>query len=330
MKPKIQVALIGVSHWHTRFYLDPLLKMPNVQVCGISDLDPLVVANFKAQLSCFGHTDFRELCVSVKPDFVVVLGRHCDMAAVAHYLIDEDIPFAVEKPCGLNAKEVALIAEHAKKRSAFAAVPLVMRNGPFVQQLGEILSQEKANYASFRFIAGSASRYIQNGCSWMLDPLQSGGGCTINLGVHFFDLASMILGADAKVAYSFMSNNAWHYPVEDYSAVTLVAGQQSVLIETGYLYPAPTNSFDMHYSVSTTGHYLTAWGPMNLEIRDCDGNSTSHLISTTNVPHYLDFTYDVLERMSSGLEPLAGLDAMNQSMKLIEQAYEMSKPLNNS
>ena len=324
---KIRVALIGVSHWHTGFYLDPLLEMAHVEVCGISDPDQSVVDSFKKRIGCVGQTDYRAMCDSLKPDFVVVLGRHCEMASTAQYLIEEGIAFAIEKPCGMNAIEVASIAANAKKKSVFAAVPLVMRHGPFVKQLSQILSQEEATYATFRFIAGSASRYLQNGCSWMLDPLQSGGGCTINLGVHFFDLACMILGPNAKVSSTLMSNDAWKYPVEDYSAVTIMSNNKSVLIETGYLYPAPTNHFDMHYSIRTSKHYLTAWGPMNLEIRDYEGHSVNHAISTTNVPHYVDFMHETLDRFSKGQEPLAGLDAMLDSMHLIDQAYQLSRPL---
>lgn len=324
----LRVALTGVSHWHTGFYLDPLLQMRGqVQVCGISDPDPQVVATYRERLGCAGSTDYREMCRSLKPDFVVALGRHCDMAQTAHFLIDEGIAFALEKPCGLNALEVAAIAARARAKSVFAAVALVMRNGPFVQRLADMTARDEATYASFRFIAGSARRYLDNGCAWMLDPAQSGGGCTMNLGVHFFDLAQQLLGPDSQVVSSVMSNQAWGYPVEDYSAVTIRAGQRSVVIETGYLYPAPTNHFDMHYAVRTPERYLTAWGPMDFEIRDYSGRASRYPESTTNVPHYADFTRDVLQRLVKGQAPLADLDVMLASMKLIDQAYAMRGPL---
>ena len=35
----MRIVLIGVSHWHTPFYLDPLLTMPDVSVIGVSDPD---------------------------------------------------------------------------------------------------------------------------------------------------------------------------------------------------------------------------------------------------------------------------------------------------
>jgi len=324
----LRVALVGVSHWHTGFYLEPLLAMgPSVRICGISDPDPQVQAAMGKRLGCPAWGDYRQLCNQTQPDFVIALGRHCEMAETAHFLIDEGLPFAMEKPCGINSAQVAEIAARAREKSVFAAVALVMRHGPLVQQVQAMLAEQDVSCASFRFIAGSAQRYMDNGCAWMLDPKQSGGGCTLNLGAHFFDLAQQILGPEGRVVSATMSNAAWHYPVEDYSAVTLASGPRTVLIETGYLYPAPTNHFDMHYAVRAPDRYLTAWGPMDFEIRGYDGSVQRYDQSTTNVPHYADFTNDVLQRLRKGQQPLAGLDDMYKSMRLIEQAYQMAGPL---
>jgi len=35
----MHIVLIGVSHRHTPFYLDPLLSMPGMSVVGLSDPD---------------------------------------------------------------------------------------------------------------------------------------------------------------------------------------------------------------------------------------------------------------------------------------------------
>ena len=36
----MRIVLIGVSHWHVPFYLDPCLDLPGVAVVGVSDADP--------------------------------------------------------------------------------------------------------------------------------------------------------------------------------------------------------------------------------------------------------------------------------------------------
>lgn len=131
----MKIAFIGASHWHLPLYLEPALQVPGVTVAGISDPDPKVVATLAVKLGCAGNPDYRELCRKVKPDFVIALGRHIDMPEQARFLIGEKIPFALEKPCGLNARDVAAIAQLADTAGAFAAVPLVFRNGDFYELL---------------------------------------------------------------------------------------------------------------------------------------------------------------------------------------------------
>src|ERR1041384_1761583 len=107
----MKLAFIGAAHWHLPPYLEPVLQRPGAPSAGGADPEAAVVDGLKAKLGCAGDTDFRELCRRVKPDFVIALGRHCDMADQARFLIAESIPFALEKPCGLNALEVADIAQ---------------------------------------------------------------------------------------------------------------------------------------------------------------------------------------------------------------------------
>src|SRR6185295_13444838 len=129
----MKIAFIGASHWHLPLYLEPALAMPGVTIAGVADPMPQVVDALKARLNCAGDTDCRALCARVKPDLVIALGRHCDMPEQARFLIAEKIPFALEKPCGLNERDVAAIARKAEAAGAFAAVPLVFRHGDFFE-----------------------------------------------------------------------------------------------------------------------------------------------------------------------------------------------------
>ena len=111
----MRIVLIGVSHWHTPFYLDPLLTMPDVSVIGVSDPEPTRATEIAAKARCPAFADYREMCARLKPDFAFALGRHCDMADEARFLIAESIPFAMEKPCAITA---ARRARHRRPRRA--------------------------------------------------------------------------------------------------------------------------------------------------------------------------------------------------------------------
>jgi predicted dehydrogenase len=128
----VNLAFIGASHWHLPLYLEPALDAPGARVVGISDPDPGFVATWSDKLGCAGDVDFRALCHKTKPDFVFALGRHADMVEEARFLLGEGIPFAIEKPCGLNERDVAGLAALEARSGGFSAVPLVFRNGDFI------------------------------------------------------------------------------------------------------------------------------------------------------------------------------------------------------
>ena len=131
----IRVAAIEVSHWHAlndAAYLRHLIAMPDIDLVAIQDSDAGLVARRAAEVgSPPTFTDYREMLATTRPDFVVALGRHRQMAGIAHDLLDQGYPFLMEKPMGINASEVEAVAAKAAQLNAFVAVPLAQRYAPF-------------------------------------------------------------------------------------------------------------------------------------------------------------------------------------------------------
>jgi predicted dehydrogenase len=324
----MKLAFSGASHWHLPLYLEPALDVPGARVVAVSDCDAARAKAIAAPLNCQAFPNLEELVAQAEPDFVFVLGRHADMATEAKLLIAAKIPFAVEKPCGIDLAEVSELARLAAAAGAFAAVPLVFRNGDLWKLLQDGKGGGGYQYAAFRFIAGFASRYRESGCEWMLDPAQSGGGCTINLSVHFFDLCRMLMGNNVRVLQASMSNAAWKLPIEDYSAVMLQGDSGSLcLTETGYLFPAPTSTFDMHFAIRSAEFYVVARDAATVEIVDRGGKREIRELATTNVPNYRRFVFDVLDRVERGAPPLADLAEMVPVMTIVAEAYARARPM---
>jgi predicted dehydrogenase len=322
----MRVVFIGVSHWHTPFYLDPCLGLPGVTVVGVSDPDATRAEPFAAQARCPSFADFREMCAQLKPDFAFVLGRHCDMAELGRFLIEARIPFAMEKPCGIALAEVTDLADRARATGVFAAIPFVFRYCALLDAVRELAADEAVQYLSFKFIGGLVERDREARCEWMLDRATAGGGPLLNLGVHFLDLCRVLLpGVRLEVAFAAMSNANAGLSIEDHAVVTLRGGGATCLVETGYLYPAPHSVFDMHYSVRTSGHYFAARDASLLEISDNARNRTTRDMVLINAPLYPTFVADTLRRLEQGELPIADLDDMAEAMRLVEAAYTASR-----
>ncbi|MCL4187101.1 MAG: Gfo/Idh/MocA family oxidoreductase [Rhodobacteraceae bacterium] len=317
----MRIVFAGAGHWHLPLYREPLRGIAGTRVVGVTDHDPAVARRIAAAEDCAHDSDLDSLCDRVRPDLVFVLGRHAGMARDAGVAIGRGIPLVVEKPCGMSAAEVAALAARAAAAGVFAAVPLVFRQTGFMAELGPIAAAEGVRYAGFRFFAGLPDRYRRNGCDWMLERRFAGGGVLTNLGVHFLDLLLTLLPAGASVAAASLARLGDSGDVEDYADLTLAAPGAVGRVETGYLYPAPTGRFDMHFSVRTARHYLLAQGPGRIELCDLAGNCTVRAASTTNMEAYPGFVADVLRRLREGAPPCAGLEAMARVMRLVEAAH---------
>jgi len=143
----IRIAAIEVSHWHALHdaaYLRHLVAMPDVELVAIQDSDAGLVAKRAAEVgNPTTFTDHRTMLATTRPDFVVALGRHRQMASIAHDLLDQGYPFLMEKPMGINAPEVEAVAAKAARLNAFVAVPLAQRYAPFAMRARELLAAKR-------------------------------------------------------------------------------------------------------------------------------------------------------------------------------------------
>jgi predicted dehydrogenase len=318
----MRIVLIGVSHWHTPFYLDPLLAMPDVSVIGVSDPDLARAEDVAARARCPAFVDYRDMCTRLKPDFAFALGRHCDMADEARFLIDERIPFAMEKPCAITAADAQDIAARAAQARLFAAVPFVIRYSPLIDTIRGVAADEALHYLVFKFVGGMVDRYHEQRVEWMLQRATAGGGALLNLGVHFLDLCRVLLpGTRLRVVGATMSNHFSHLDIEDHAAVLMRGGDATCMVETGYLYPAPNSVFDLHYSIRTERHYFAARDNQTLEILDNDRRREVRSMPLTNSFFYPTFVTDTLRRLARGEQPIADLTDMAEAMELVEAAY---------
>ena len=321
----IRVAAIEVSHWHALYdaaYLRHLMAMPDVELVAIQDSDGGLVARRAAELgSPPTYTDYRKMLATTRPNFVVALGRHCQMAQIAHDLLDQGYPFVMEKPMGISAPEVEAVASKAARLNAFVAVPLAQRYGPFAAHAGELLAAGRLGPLSHIYVRinrPGPARYQAWDCAWMLDPAQAGGGCLRNLGPHGLDMFLHLTGEEAQVTGAQLSRRAHERPVEDYASVT-VRSASGILgtVEVGNGFPR--DGTDGEWKIAGRDAILTMKdGIMKL----ATANGDEILPSATVTPLYFTAVRDALDRWQRGEGPRISVHDCARVVRLIDQAYE--------
>jgi predicted dehydrogenase len=96
----MKVCFIDVMHCHAPLYYPALQQQ--VGIAALSARNPQTGRQVAKELGARFYDDWRTMIHQESPDFVFALGRHCDMAETARFLLEAGIPFAMEKPMGLN------------------------------------------------------------------------------------------------------------------------------------------------------------------------------------------------------------------------------------
>ena len=325
----ITIAAIGVGHWHSLYdaaYLKTLAGMPGVKLIGVQDSDGALAAQRAAETGAPPvFTDYREMLSKTRPDFVLALGRPSAMAATAHFLIDEGYPFLMEKPMGLNAREVRGVADKAAAKGAFAAVPLFQRYQPFVSHARRLLSEGAFGSVShfyFRSNRPTSARYGAWGAPWMLDPAVAGGGCLRNLGTHGIDVFLFLTGEEAEVTGVQMSSQAHGHPVEDYATLLLRTPRGVIgTIEVGNTYPGKGGA-DGEWKLSGRDALLVQRGS---GLRCVTASGEQQIADPPGEPLPVIALRDVLTRWQDGQPPVTGVEDCYRAMRVIDRAYELAK-----
>ncbi len=303
----LRVALWGVSHWHVPLYLSGIPKEDIVAVC---DEKKEIAEDFSKRCNCPFYTDGSQMIREAKPDFVFAFAPHYKMKGVAEYLIQQGIGFTIEKPAGLNTREVQEIYDLAERKRAFCAIPFVWRYSDTVRDLKEKYLTSDILHMSYKFVAGPPSRYLRTS-KWMLSKQKAGGGCMTNLGVHFIDMALYLTDSKNADICASVYQYASDYDIETYATSLLrMQSGASLILETGYAYPmSPGLQRENRWTIVTRDSY-DILAENNLELRTFGKNPQNIALNTDSDVYYPIFARTTLEDFQNGRTPRASLKEM--------------------
>jgi len=327
----MKVALLEASHWHVPLYLGAL-ERARVELVAVSDRESAKGPGIAQRFGCPCYRSYAELLERTKIDFAFVFGRHVDMPIIAGTLIDRNIPFAIEKPCGTTAASVAQLRARAESAHLYVAVPFILRLADLVDAIrnAEGALPARLHHASFRFVVGPPSRYVAAGSAWMLDATQAGGGCTINVGTHFIDTFRLLTGQEVKTVAAVMNARGYGGDVEDYSVLVMTAADGTVAtVETGYTFPSGRiQQREFSFAVSSDANYYTSAGDGMLLSRRRDPEDRRRTMVPLRLdtdPYYGVFVDRVLADVRAGLPPVASLVEAEAVARVLDAAYASAR-----
>jgi predicted dehydrogenase len=158
---------------------------------------------------------------------VIVCTINAALAEVAAAAIRAGKPVLVEKPAGINSRQIQNLLDLANQNRVPVRVGFNHRYHPAFRQARTIF--ESGALGEMMFVRG---RYGHGGRvgydrEWRANPQLSGGGELLDQGMHLIDLARWFLGDFARVS-GHADRYYWDMPVEDNGFMDLVtAGGQT-------------------------------------------------------------------------------------------------------
>lgn len=205
MENKLKVGIIGLGGICCCAHMPGYLKMDNVEIVAICDINPEKIESYKKNFTTVNaaeFTDYKELLNYEGLDFVDICTPNYLHSIIAVEALEKGINVFCEKPDAVSVEE-ALKMQNAAEKSGKKL--MVMRNNRY-RHTAKYLKQYIADGKMGEIYCGRCGwqrrRGIPGKGGWFTTKEQSGGGPLIDLGVHMIDLAIWLMGNPVPVSVS--------------------------------------------------------------------------------------------------------------------------------
>ena len=313
----MNVAVFGSGHWHSPIYLD-IAQKSNHTLVALHDTDPETVRRRCEKYNVPGYTDPELLLRKHKVDFAVSLGTFRESPLLAEKLIDAGIPFLLEKPGAFDSKTLRSLAARCRERRLFAAPALIPRWYPAFRKVAERIAAGdfgRIGRIGIQYFAGSAERYIQWRCPWVIDPAESPGGALVNLGVLCLALLRM-LSPEADYHGGIDARAFRKSPIEDFSTLLFrLPDDGCAVVETAYMPQEPPEGFTLRvFAEKARAEFHN--GTLHIQYAD-----HREELRYEDRDFRREMMLELMAAAEQGAQPPVTLDDMAEIMEICEKFY---------
>lgn len=225
---KVQVGVVGVGWVAQVIHLPILVKLPDVEVVAICDVDK-PKARFVAEK--FGvrryYNDLDEMLLAEELSIIDVCTSTDAHKDVAIRGLRAKKAVFVEKPLARTFAEAKEINDVAKKEKSLLMVGMNNRFRPDAMIMKSFI--EGGVLGKVFYVKAGWLKKESSQSQWLKQKEKAGGGVLLDLGIVMVDLAMWMLGYPVGMRISAMNFNNTTKNVEDSSTVFMIVKNGSVL-----------------------------------------------------------------------------------------------------
>ena len=237
----VRVVIVGLVHDHARGLFGPLSKNPNVQLVGVVESDPALVARytqlFHLDQKLF-YSDLDKTLDQLHPDAVLVYTDIQDHRKVIEAAAQRGISSMVEKPLATNIADAIAIRKAAREHHVQVLVNYettwYSSNAEAIREvndgkLGEVRRVVVHDGHEGPKEIGVSPDFL----NWLTDPEKNGAGAMFDFGCYGADLMTLIMHGETPLSVTAvaLTDKPAIYPKVDDDATIIIRykGAQAVL-----------------------------------------------------------------------------------------------------
>lgn len=331
----LRVAIVGLVHDHVAGFLGQLPKHSEVQLVGIAEADPALVAKYEKRNGLAPDLFFPNADAMIQARhpqallvYTSIAGHRPAIETAGKY----GLAVMVEKPLTISLDDALAIRRIAREK-----------------HIQVLVNYETTWYSSNR----AAYDEVENGhlgpirrvmvhdghegpkeigvspdfFKWLTDPAQNGAGAMYDFGCYGVDLMTWLMHGEAPLTVTAVVNHDKPeiYPkVEDDSTIVLKYPQAQAVIQGSWVWPFSRKDMEVY---GATGYVITV-GPDGLRTRlqhePAEHTSTAAPLPTDQATS-LAYLVAVLRGKIQAKGDLSALDTNVTVMQILDAARESAR-----
>ena len=244
-----RVGIVGLVHDHAQGFIADLLSRTDVELAGIAESDPVLVARYtdryKLSPSLF-HPTLERLLDRTDVRAVAVCSSTFDHAKIVEECAARGVHVMVEKPLAVSLKHAHSIAEAAKKGGIHVIVNYETTWYPSTQAAAMQVNEKRAIGELRKIVVhdghegpkeiGASAEFL----SWLTDPVLNGGGALTDFGCYGANLITWLMANQRPLSVTAVLQTlkpAVYPKVDDEATIVLTYPTAQGIIQASWNWP---------------------------------------------------------------------------------------------
>jgi predicted dehydrogenase len=225
MPQKLRYGIVGLG-WIGMVHAEAIqTAVPDAEIAAVCDIQPERLAERATKLGvACRYEDFRKLVRSDGLDAVYVCVPNHLHREVALAALEAGLHVFCEKPMAMNAGQAREMAGAAARAEKVLQLGMMTRQRPECRLVRSYIEEGFFGTISRVTIVLRRCRGVPGLGGWFTTKEKSGGGCLIDIGVHFLDLALWLTDMWSPKSVSAADYQVFGRRMRDYRFVDMWAG----------------------------------------------------------------------------------------------------------